>query len=111
MNPRGSLHKAVDGHLVVPFGPEVAARPDGFEMLQYAMFGLFSLSPQGEAVSLRYAERAGRTGGNAPKPFKKIEFFWLCEACATKFTLVTDAHTVARVVALRAQARAATAAL
>ncbi len=52
-----------------------------------------------------------RIDANAPKPIKKIEFFWLCEACATKFTLVPDTHAVVRMVALHAQVQAAVAAL
>jgi hypothetical protein len=46
-----------------------------------------------------------------PKPVKKVEFFWLCEACVTKFTLVTDIGLGARVVSLHAHARAAGAGL
>jgi hypothetical protein len=51
------------------------------------------------------------TGWNSPKLPKRVEFFWLCEACGTKFTLVTDAEIGARVVPLPRKARAAAAAL
>ncbi len=49
--------------------------------------------------------------GDYSKPPKRIEFFWLCEACETKFTLVPDAATGTRVVALHRRALGATAAL
>ena len=48
---------------------------------------------------------------DAPKPVKRVQFFWLCESCVTKFTLVRDAGMDARVVALEARARAAVAGL
>ncbi len=51
------------------------------------------------------------TDWGARKPVQKVEFFWLCEACVTKFTLVTDAGLGARVVALQGRARAAGAGL
>jgi hypothetical protein len=49
------------------------------------------------------------TDWDAPKPLNRVEFFWLCEACAMQFTLVTDANIGARVVALHTRAQAATA--
>lgn len=48
---------------------------------------------------------------DAPKPLNRVQFFWLCESCVTKFTLVRDAGMGARVVALEARARAAVAGL
>jgi hypothetical protein len=61
----------------------------------------------------RFDTPNGKTGTDwdAPKPANRIEFFWLCEACATQFTMVTDANIGARLIALHTQARAATAAL
>jgi hypothetical protein len=57
-------------------------------------------------------EQTGGGWGN-PKPVKKVEFFWLCAACVTKFTFVADAaigpRVVARVVALQPRALAAAA--
>jgi hypothetical protein len=47
---------------------------------------------------------------DAPRPTKKIEFFWLCEACVSEFTLVNDTKIGARAVPLQTRARAATAA-
>ena len=52
---------------------------------------------------------AGDWGG--PKPVKRVEFFWLCEDCVTKFTLVTDAGLGARMVSLPQRARSAAAGL
>jgi len=46
---------------------------------------------------------------NAHRP-KKVEFFWLCDSCAPKFTLVNNG-TEMKVVALAPRARAATASL
>jgi hypothetical protein len=55
-----------------------------------------------------------QTGGcEKAKPVKKVEFFWLCAACVTKFTFVADGtigpRVVPRVVALQPRARAAAA--
>jgi hypothetical protein len=47
----------------------------------------------------------------ALKQVKKIEFFWLCESCVTKFTFVTDPGVGPRVVALQPRSRAAAAGL
>ena len=38
-----------------------------------------------------------------------IEFFWLCEACAATFTLVSNSTEGTRVVAIAGRARGATA--
>ena len=48
---------------------------------------------------------------SSPKPVKSVQFFWLCEACVTKFTMVTDAGKGARLVALRARAQVTAAGL
>ena len=48
---------------------------------------------------------------DSPKPVRGIQFFWLCEVCVTKFTMVTDAGKGARMVALRARSQAAGAGL
>jgi hypothetical protein len=53
-------------------------------------------------------EQTGGGWGN-PKPVKKVEFFWLCATCVTKFTFVADAAIGPRVVALQPRARAAAA--
>ena len=47
----------------------------------------------------------------AEKQNQKVQFFWLCQACAPKFSLVRDADTGARLVLLDMRARAASAAL
>jgi hypothetical protein len=53
---------------------------------------------------------AGDNGTTWEAP-KKVEFFWLCEACAGKFTLVPDGPAGTRVVALQRRAMGAAAAL
>ena len=61
----------------------------------------------------RFDQPDGRqaAGWGAAKSVQKVEFFWLCETCAKKFTLVTDSTVGARVVALHKRARAASAGL
>jgi hypothetical protein len=59
-----------------------------------------------DARSSAEIERGGR-----PKVPKGIEFFWLCEKCAAKFTLVADAAEGARVVSIPLRALRAAAAL
>ena len=61
----------------------------------------------------RFDTPSGHDGGDwgGPKPVKRVEFFWLCEDCVTKFTLVTDAGLGARVVSLQPRARSAAAGL
>ena len=51
----------------------------------------------------------GQAGSDwdAPMPLKRVQFFWLCKACVTKFTFVADAAVGARVVTLQARAAAA----
>lgn len=49
-------------------------------------------------------------GANWEAP-KKVEFFWLCEACSGKFTLISDGAAGARVVGLHRRAVGAAAAL
>lgn len=44
-------------------------------------------------------------------PHKKIEFFWLCEACVMKFTIVRDAAAGTRVIPLGQRTLAASAGL
>jgi hypothetical protein len=111
MNPRVSLHKAVDGPLVVPLDRKSRLGQMVSKCSNPLCSASFLYLHIGKLFRFDTPSEQGRTVGNAPKPFKKIEFFWLCEGCATKFTLVMDAQTVARVVALHAQARAAAAAL
>jgi len=41
------------------------------------------------------------------RPLRRIEFYWLCENCASKMTLVCDEHLV---VSVRANSRAVSAA-
>ncbi len=48
-------------------------------------------------------------GWDSPKRVKKAQFFWLCEACVKRFTLVTDAGVGARVISLPPRARSAAA--
>jgi hypothetical protein len=61
----------------------------------------------------RFDTPSGHDDGDwgGPKPVKRVEFFWLCEDCVTKFTLVTDAGLGARVVSLQPRARSAAAGL
>lgn len=50
---------------------------------------------QGKLFRLETAHGYDRRKGlgddqGAKKPIRRIEFFWLCEDCATKMTLVSD---------------------
>jgi hypothetical protein len=42
-----------------------------------------------------------------PKASRGVEFFWLCEICATQFTLISDAAQGTRVISLPRRAVAA----
>lgn len=61
----------------------------------------------------RFDSRKGAEVGNgsAQKAPKGIEFFWLCEDCAAKFTLVPDAAAGMRIISLPVRALGAAAAL
>jgi hypothetical protein len=58
----------------------------------------------------RFDTANGQRAADSPRPPKKLEFFWLCEACVTEFTLIPDAAIGTRVVSLHQSARAAVAA-
>jgi hypothetical protein len=47
--------------------------------------------------------------GSTPKSPRGVEFFWLCEACAAKVTLVSNSTEGTRVVAIAGRAREAAA--
>jgi hypothetical protein len=47
--------------------------------------------------------------GYCASPMNKVEFYWLCENCMPRFTLVADSAVGTRVVALHSNARAAAA--
>jgi hypothetical protein len=53
----------------------------------------------------------GSQAKDSPGRSKKIEFFWLCEACVTQFTMVQEATAGTRVVALHPRTRGAAAGL
>ncbi len=59
----------------------------------------------------RFDSPNGRRSGDdtTPKTTRGAEFFWLCEACAAKFTLVLDAAVGTRVVSLAGRALGAAA--
>src|SRR5256885_1718482 len=44
---------------------------------------------------------------SSPKSPRGVEFFWLCEACAAKFTLVSNSTEGTRVVSIAGRALAA----
>ena len=45
------------------------------------------------------------------EPVQSVQFFWLCETCGMKFTMVRDPGRGARLVALQARAQATAAGL
>src|SRR5713226_3439634 len=47
--------------------------------------------------------------GSTPKSPRGVEFFWLCEVCAAKVTLVSNSTEGTRVVAIAGRAREAAA--
>lgn len=61
----------------------------------------------------RFDARDGAWTGNGAiqKAPKGTEFFWLCEDCAAKFTLVSDAAAGMRIISLPLRALGAAAAL
>ena len=48
-------------------------------------------------------------GSSTPKSPRGVEFFWLCEACAANFTLVSNLTEGTRVVSIAGRARGAAA--
>jgi hypothetical protein len=75
-------------------------------MLQSALFRTFLYLRTGKLFRFDTLTGKAELDWDAPRPTKKIEFFWLCEACVSEFTLVNDTKIGARVVPLQARTRA-----
>src|SRR5437667_12267076 len=65
-------------------------RPHAFQMRQSAMPRCFSLSLSGQALPHRnrgWLPPDPAADSGARKPVRRLEYFWLCDDCASQMTL------------------------
>jgi hypothetical protein len=109
MNLRAFFHQPADEHFTVPSNRESRVLEMVSKCSNPVCSAPFLYLHSGKLF--RFDTPNGPQAKEAPRPPKKIEFFWLCNACVTKFTVVREAAAGTRVVALPPRTRGAAAGL
>ena len=107
MNLRALFHKPSDGYFPVPSDQ----KSHGEQMLSKCSnpgcSATFRRLQTGKLFRFDSPNRRWSDDSSTPKPPRGVEFFWLCEACAAMFTVVSNSTEGTRVVSIAGRARAA----
>ena len=109
MNLRAFFHQPADEHFTVPSNRESRVLEMVSKCSNPFCSAAFLYLHTGKLF--RFDTPNGPQAKDSPRVPKKIEFFWLCDACVTRFTVVQEAAAGTRVISLHPPARGAAAGL
>jgi hypothetical protein len=109
MNLRALFHRPAGDHFPVPFGPETARQKMLSKCSNPGCSASFRHLHTGKLFRFDSPNRRPSGDGGVRKSPRGVEFFWLCEACAKRFTLVSNSKEGTRVVAFAGRAQTAAA--
>jgi hypothetical protein len=109
MNLRALFHKSSDQHFPVPSDQKSHATQMLSKCSNPGCAATFRRLQTGKLFRFDSPNRRPSGDGSIPKSPRGVEFFWLCEACAGKFTLVSNSTEGTRVISIGGRARGAAA--
>jgi hypothetical protein len=107
MNLRALFHKPTDEHFHVPSDQKSHANKMLSKCSNPGCSATFRRLQTGKLFRFDSPNRRLSEDSSTPKSPLGVEFFWLCEACAAKFTLVSNSTEGTRVVSIAGRALAA----
>ena len=106
MNLRALSHKLRSERFPVPSKWEITREQMLSKCSNPGCSATFHRLHTGKLFHFESPHRRRSEDGGTPKSPWGVEFFWLCEACAATFTLVSNSTEGTRVVSIAGRARA-----